>query len=177
VVLVMLDQRGVDAGSLVATGSVVTAVIGFALQSTIANVFAGMALPFEGEVRIGDWIRVGGHVGLVQEIKWRATTILTRDGDVVVVPNNQLLTADVTNFSQPSPSHRMTITIGLHYRHAPNDVKAVLLEAVRSVPGVLTVPPPDAAPLDFGDSAVTYRLRYWIADFTDEITLDGEVRT
>jgi CRP-like cAMP-binding protein len=177
IVLAMLYQSGLDALSLAATGGVLTAVVGFALQSTIANVFAGVALPFEGEVRIGDWIKVGEHVGRVREIKWRATSILTRDGDVVVVPNNQLLTTDMTNFSHPMPSHRMTLTVGLHYRHPPNDVKAVLLEAVRGVPGVLTEPLPDAAPLEFGDSAVVYRLRYWIADFSDEIEIDGEVRT
>jgi small-conductance mechanosensitive channel/CRP-like cAMP-binding protein len=177
IVLAMLSQSGVDAVSIVATGGVLTAVIGFALQSTIANVFAGVALPFEGEVRMGDWIRVGEHVGNVREIKWRATTILTRDGDIVVVPNNQLLTTDVTNYSRPTPAHRMRVTVGVHYRHPPNDVKAVLLEAVRGVPGVLVQPPPDAAPLEFADSAVVYRLRYWIADFSDEITIDGEVRT
>ncbi len=177
IVVDMLYQSGVDAVSLAATGGVLTAVIGFALQSTIANVFAGVALPFEGEVAIGDWISVSGHVGRVREIKWRATIIVTRDGDVVVVPNNQLLTTDVTNFSRPTPTHRMTIAVGMHYRHPPNDVKAVLLEAVRGVPGVLASPPPDAAPLEFGDSSVVYRLRYWIADFTDEIAVDGEVRT
>jgi small-conductance mechanosensitive channel/CRP-like cAMP-binding protein len=177
IVLAMLYQSGVDAVSLVATGGVLTAVVGFALQSTIANVFAGVALPFEGEVRIGDWIQVGDHVGQVREIRWRATTMLTRDGDRVVMPNNQLLTSEVTNFSRPTPSHRMTMRVGLHYRHPPNDVKAVLLEAVRGVPGVLGEPAPDAAPLDFGDSAVVYRLRYWIADFADEIAIDGEVRT
>jgi small-conductance mechanosensitive channel/CRP-like cAMP-binding protein len=177
IVLAILYESGVDAVSLVATGGVLTAVVGFALQSTIANVFAGVALPFEGQVRIGDWVGVGEHVGRVREIKWRATTILTRDGDVVVVPNNQLLTTDVTNFSRPTRSHRMTMTVGLHYRHPPNDVKAVLLDAVRGVPGVLADPPPDAAPLDFGDSAVIYRLRYWIATFSDEIPIDGEVRT
>jgi small-conductance mechanosensitive channel/CRP-like cAMP-binding protein len=177
IVVAMLYQSGLDAVSIAATGGVLTAVIGFALQSTIANVFAGVALPFEGEVAIGDWIRVGEHVGRVREIKWRATTMLTRDGDVVVVPNNQLLTTDVTNYSRPTPAHRMTITVGVHYRHPPNDVKAVLLDALRGVPGVLVDPGPDVAPLEFGDSALVYRLRYWIDDFSDEITIDGEVRT
>src|SRR5262245_33836048 len=177
IVIAMLYQSGVDAVSIAATGGLLTAVIGFALQSTIANVFAGVALPFEGEVAIGDWIRVGEHVGRVREIKWRATTIVTRDGDVVVVPNNQLLTTDVTNYSRPTPAHRMTIKVGVHYRHPPNDVKAVLLDAVRGVPGVLANPEPDAAPLEFGDNALVYRLRYWIDDFTDEVTNDGEVRT
>src|SRR4029453_362279 len=135
------------------------------------------ALPFEGEVAIGDWIQVGEPVGRGREIKWRATTIVTRDGDVVVVPNNQLLTTDVTNYSRPTPAHRMTIKVGVHYRHPPNEVRAVLLDAVRGVPGVLANPEPDAAPLEFGDSALFYRLRYWIDDFTDEIPIDGEVRT
>src|SRR5262245_55564530 len=87
-----LHQPGLDPVSLVATGSVLTAIVGFALQGTIANVFAGHALPLEGEFTIGDWIEVGGHVGRIREIKWRSTALVTKDGDTVIVPNNLLIT-------------------------------------------------------------------------------------
>ena len=75
----ILFERGFDPISLAATGGVLTAVVGFALQSTIANLFAGLALPLEGQIGIGDWIAVDGVVGRVREIKWRATAVVTKE--------------------------------------------------------------------------------------------------
>jgi small-conductance mechanosensitive channel len=83
----------------------------------------------------------------------------------------------VLNFSRPTGAHRMTVRIGFHYRHPPDEVKRVLLAAVREVAGVLDRPPPDCGPDDFGESAVGYGLRYWIADFEQDTAIDEEVRT
>jgi small-conductance mechanosensitive channel/CRP-like cAMP-binding protein len=176
IVVGTLHQYGFDPISLAATGGVVTAIVGFALQGTIANVFAGLALPLEGEFAIGDWIEVGEHTGRIREIKWRSTTIVTKDGDTVVVPNNQLITGSVTNFSRPTASHRMWIELAFHYRHPPNEVRSVVLDAVRSVPGVLAEPEPDLFVKTFADSAVGYALRVWIDDFLRTDPIAGEVR-
>jgi len=175
-VAIVLYQRGFDPVSVVATGGLLTAVVGLALQSTIANVFAGLALPIERALAIGDWIQVSDRVGRIREIKWRATTIVTKDGDAVIVPNNQLLTAEVVNFSRPTAEHRTWVRVGFHYRHPPNEVRAMLLGALRGVSGVLSRPRPDCFPLEFGDSAVIYALRYWIKDFAREIPIRGEVQ-
>jgi small-conductance mechanosensitive channel/CRP-like cAMP-binding protein len=171
-VAIVLYQRGFDPVSVVATGGLLTAVVGLALQSTIANVFAGLALPIERALSIGDWIQITDRVGRI-----RATTIVTKDGDAVIVPNNQLLTTEVTNFSRPSAEHRTWVRVGFHYRHAPNEVRDVLLGAVRGVPGVLVRPRPDCFPVEFGDSAVIYALRYWIRDYEREVPISGEVHT
>jgi small-conductance mechanosensitive channel/CRP-like cAMP-binding protein len=173
----ILYEHGFDPVSLMATGGVLTAVVGFALQSTIANAFAGIALPLERQLTIGDWIEVDGHVGRIREMKWRSTTILTGDGDTLVVPNNQLMTTKVTNFSRPTAAHRRWIRVGFHYRHPPNEVRAVLLDAVRGMPGVLVDPAPDCFPIEFGESAVTYALRVWADDFARLDAIVGEVRT
>jgi small-conductance mechanosensitive channel/CRP-like cAMP-binding protein len=172
----ILFERGFDPVSLAATGGVLTAVVGFALQSTIANVFAGVALPIEHQIGIGDWIEVGGVVGRVHEIKWRATAVVTKDGDTVIVPNNQLITTSVTNYSRPTPAHRAALEVHFSYRHPPNEVRAMLLDAVRGPSGVLQQPPADCFPVRFGESGVTYLLRVWVDDF---LTLDpvlGDVR-
>ena len=173
----ILYQHGFDPVSLVATGSVLTAVVGFALQSTIANVFAGLALPLEGQLAIGDWIDVAGHTGLIREIRWRSTTIVTKDGDNIIVPNNQLITAPVTNFSRPTGAHRVALRVGFHYRHPPNTVRDTLLDAVHGADGVLVFPSPDCFPVEFADSAVTYVLRVWIDDFLRLDPIVGAVRT
>ncbi len=172
----ILSQHGFDPVSLAATGGVLTAVIGFALQSTIANLFAGVALPLERQLAIGDWIQVAGHTGRIREIRWRSTTVVTKDGDTVIIPNNQLLTTDVANYSRPTRQHRVWHRVGLHYRHPPNEVREVLIGAIHGLPGVLIDPAPDCFPVEFAESNVVYALRYWIDDFARSEPIDGEVR-
>jgi small-conductance mechanosensitive channel len=145
IVLTILYQRGLDPLSLIATSAVLTAVIGLALQNTIANVFAGLALHIDRTLGIGDWILVGGKVGCIAEIKWRSTSLWTEESDLLIVPNGKLLDADVLNFSRPDGVRRMSVKVGFHYRHLPNEVKRVLLDAVRGVPGTLSTPAPRMA--------------------------------
>ena len=176
IILFVLRRSGVDPFSLVTTSAVLTAVIGLALQNTIANLFAGLALPMERTLAIGDWIKVGEHVGRILEMQWRAALIVTKDGDTVVVPNSHLLSSEVINYSRPNEAHRVWLRVGIHYRHPPNEVRQVLLGALRGAPDVLKSPPPDCFPHEFADSAIVYALRYWISDFEREIPIDGAVR-
>ncbi len=172
--LALLRRAGVDLVSLVTTSAVVTAVIGFALQNMLANLFSGLGLHMEGTLRIGDWLQVGNRLGRIAEIGWRATSLLTRDGDLLVVPNSALVTGEVLNYSRPQRTHRTTFRVGFHYRHPPNEVKRMVVEAVHGVPGVLAVPEPDCLLDEFGDSAVTYLCRIWIDDmFREEPILDA----
>ncbi len=179
VVLVLLwlwKEATDDLFSLVTTSAIVGGVIGLALQGTIANLFAGLSLQVDRTFGIGEWIKVDDVVGRILEVKWRATTLLTKDGDLVVVPNSRLLEQEVHNFSQPSGAHRIWSRVGFAYRHPPNLVKAALLEAARDAPGVLPFPGPDVIVTDFGDSAVMYALRYWITDYERDTIIDSEVR-
>ena len=177
VLLVILYQHGLDPLSLVTTSAVLTAIVGLALQGTIANVFAGLALHTDKTIGIGDWVHIGSLIGRIAEIKWRSTALWTEDGDLVIVPNSRLLDTEVQNLSRPDDVQRMTIKIGFHYRHPPNDVKRVLLDAMRDVPGVRTEPTPDCVVLDFADSSVLYALRYWISDYTHHTKIESDIRT
>ena len=170
-----LRLAGLDVFSLVTTSAVLTAVIGLALQSTIANVFGGLSLQLDRTLRHGEWIQVGDRIGKILEIGWRSTRILTKDGDTVFVPNSELISKEVLNFARPTGAHRMTVQIGFHYRHPPNEVRRVLLAAIRGIPEVVDQPAPDCGPIEFGNSAVVYALRYWIADFARDTSTDEEV--
>src|SRR5262249_47226117 len=97
--------------------------------------------------------------------------------DVVIMPNSRLLDAEVQNLSRPNDVHRMWVKVGFHYRHPPDEVKQILLDAVRGTPGVRLEPAPDCVLLDFADSAITYGLRYWISDFAHHTVIESEVRT
>ena len=176
-VLGFLRLAGLDVFSLVTTSAVLTAVIGLALQTTIANVFGGLALQLDRTLGHGDWIKVHEDIGQIFEIGWRSTRILTKDGDTVFVPNGEIVTGRVLNFSRPTGTHRVTVRVGFHYRHPPDEVSRALVDATRDVPGVLESPAPDCLPLEFGDSAIVYGLRYWIGDFARDVQIDGAVRS
>jgi len=170
-----LRLAGLDVLSLVTTSAVLTAIVGLALQTTIANVVSGLGLQLDRTLRHGEWIEVGDHVGKILEIGWRATRVHTKTGDTIFVPNGELVTKDVRSFGRSAGAHRLTIRVGFHYRHAPHDVRRVVLDAVRDAPGVLARPAPECGPVEFGDSAVVYELRYWIGDFAHDSTIDEEV--
>jgi small-conductance mechanosensitive channel/CRP-like cAMP-binding protein len=172
----ILRNAGLDLLSLITTSAVLTAVIGLALQSTISNLFAGLALQTDRSIAIGDWVETHGRVGRVSSIRWRSTYLVTKDGDSVILPNSYLLQNDVVNFTRPTAEHRMWIKVGFAYRHPPNEVRRVLLDAVRNAPGVLASPAPDCFPTDFGDNAITYALRYWITEVERDAPIDGEIR-
>jgi small-conductance mechanosensitive channel/CRP-like cAMP-binding protein len=174
---VVLKSSGVNLLSLLTTSAVLTAIIGFALQGTIANLFAGVSLQMDRTIGVDDWIQVGDYIGRVTKIKWRSTFMVTRDGDNVILPNATLLTTEVLNYSKPSRQHRQSVDIGLAYRHPPNLCKQILVDAVRGSPGILPTHPVDVLVREFGDSAITYSVRYWIDDIEQEHEIDSEVRT
>jgi len=177
VVVIILYQRGLDPLSLLTTSAVLTAVVGLALQNTIANLFAGLALHLDRTLGLGDWIQVGESTGRIAEIKWRSTSLWTEDGDLLIVPNSQLLDAEVRNLSRPDNVQRQEVTVGFHYRHPPNEVKQMLIDAARAAPGVLAAPAPNCILADFADSAISYTLRFWIDDYTHHAIIESEVRT
>jgi small-conductance mechanosensitive channel/CRP-like cAMP-binding protein len=173
-----LSESGVaNFVSFLTTSAVLTAVIGLALQSTIANLFAGIVLHMDRALAEGDWIQLGARTGRIAQIRWRSTILRTTDGDNVIVPNGQLTLQEVYNFSRPSPRHRVWVRAAFVYRHPPNDVRQALVEATKSTPGVLADPMPDALVSDFGDHGVVYAVRFWIQDFARRAELEGEVRT
>lgn len=96
VVLWLLSRAGLTLSSIVTTSAVITAVIAFALQDTLGNIMGGLALQLEGTIRVGDWIRVDKTEGKVKELRWRHTTVETRNWDSVVIPNSVLMKGEVT---------------------------------------------------------------------------------
>lgn len=162
---------------LLAASAVSAVIVGFALQDTLGNAFAGLAIQTEKPFRVGHWIKVGDFEGSVTEINWRATRLRTRTGDFVIVPNSMMSTEAINNYSEPLGPSRLQVEVGVSYDAAPSHVKAVMLEAVRQAPLVLAHPAPDVLLMHFDASSITYRARVWIADFRyDEEAID-QVRT
>ncbi len=162
---------------LVTTSAVSAVVIGFALQDTLGNAFAGLAIQSEKPFNVGHWVRVGEFEGRVTEVTWRATKLRTKQGNLAILPNNIVAKEAIINFSEPAAPLRLEVEVGASYMAPPNKVKAAMMEALRHSSRVLVAPSPDVVLVAFDASAVTYRARFWIDDFAaDEVSRD-EVRT
>lgn len=173
----LLVGTGVMQEKFLTTSAVGAVVIGFALQDTLGNTFAGLAIQVEKPFRVDQWVRIGSLEGRVVAITWRATRLRTKSGDTVIVPNNTVSKEAITNYSEPDGSTRLFVEVGASYTVPPNDVKAAILVALRDAPLVLVDPAPDVVLADFGSSAMTYRIRFWVADYGVDDPARDQVRT
>jgi small-conductance mechanosensitive channel/CRP-like cAMP-binding protein len=162
---------------LMTTSAVSAVVVGFALQDTLGNAFAGLAIQSEKPFHVGHWVRAGEFEGRVVEVTWRATKLRTKSGNLVVVPNNVVGKEAIVNYSLPAVPFRLEVEVGATYLAPPNEVKAAILEAVENARFVLKTPAPDVLLLSFDSSAITYRARFWIDDFEKDEVAKNEVRT
>jgi small-conductance mechanosensitive channel/CRP-like cAMP-binding protein len=152
-------------------------VIGFALQDTLGNLFAGLAIQIEKPFRVGNWIKLADLEGVVAEITWRATKIRTLAGNLVVVPNSVLARDTITNYSQPTADMRVEVEVGASYDSAPGEVKSVIVEALKGQPLLSHSRRPEVLLIDFAASAITYRVRIWTTQFPDIEYVRDRVRT
>jgi small-conductance mechanosensitive channel/CRP-like cAMP-binding protein len=181
--LAVLSSGKVEVVGIVATSAVLTAVIGWALQDTLANVMGGLALQLDGSVKAGDWVTFGDTTGLVREIGWRQTTLETRNRDFLVVPNSVFMKTAVTlrgkGVAGDARRERRWIRFSVESGVAPSAVVACAQESLWRDPvaGVDAEPEPDCVFLDFGDSASHFAVRYWLTDMFQADTTDSVVRT
>jgi small-conductance mechanosensitive channel/CRP-like cAMP-binding protein len=162
---------------IVATTAVGAVVIGFALQDTLGNLFAGLAIQIEKPFRVGHWVTIGGKDGMVSEITWRATKIRTKAGNFVVVPNSVLSRDTITNYSEPTHDTRVEVEVGASYDTPPNEVKAVIRAALEGEPLITPEPKAEVLLVDFAASAMTYRVRVWTTDFAADERVRDRVRS
>jgi small-conductance mechanosensitive channel/CRP-like cAMP-binding protein len=175
--LIVLSRSAIDVTKVFTASVLTTAVIGLALQETLGNLVAGLTLQIERDLEIGDWIRLDDKiVGQIREVRWRATTIVTKNGDLTLIPNTAITRGLIVNYSRPTTAHRQWIHLRVHLRHPPGRVRAVVLEAVRALPFVRTDPPPDCVLHDFKEDASEYSVRYWMDDIRRDDTMDSAVR-
>jgi small-conductance mechanosensitive channel len=168
---------GKDVTDFLTGSAIAAAVVGFALQDTLANAFAGLAIQVEKPFRVGHWITVASYEGLVTEVTWRATKIRTKAGNLVIVPNSVVAKEAITNYSQPTAPTRLTVEVGAAYGVPPNEAREAVMAAIRRVPRVLAQPAAAAILSEFGGSALMYRAKFWIEDFEFAEAVQDEVRT
>jgi small-conductance mechanosensitive channel len=185
-VFITTSRVGIDLTGIVATGAVLTGVIGLALQDLLGNVFGGLSLQLDHTIRVGDWIQLQDVVGRVVEIRWRSTSIETRAWETVIIPNTVLTRSQVmvlgrrqSHMREPSRWRRQ-VEFEVDFRYPPNQVIDCVQSALRNHPieHVAAVPSPQCVLLSFTeDNAGKYGLRYWLLDVAQEAPVDSVVLT
>lgn len=161
---------------LLAASGVFAVVMGFALQSTLADLFSGIAINLQRPYRVGDWIEIDdGAIGLVVEMNWRATQLRSPQGNTIVLPNSKLAAAKIVNFNMPTPRHRSEIAIGLNARVPPGVARDVLERAALKATAVLNDPAPLAQIKSMEDWRIQYAVHFWVDGYADIDVIRHEV--
>jgi small-conductance mechanosensitive channel/CRP-like cAMP-binding protein len=151
------ELKGLLAGSGIAA-----VILAFATQNLLGGVIAGISLQISRPYRVGDWLQVGERTGEVMEINWRATRLRTNDNIYVEVPNNEIVKQTIINLHYPNGLHAMRMRLGVDYGVPPNRVKDTLFRAANNAEKVVKEPPPRVFVVDFGESAITYEIKYYL---------------
>ena len=164
-------------GTWALPSAVISAVLGFALQDVLKNVFAGLALQTEAPFHLGDWLLVGETPRQVIEMSWRSTHLRDNLGVNFHEPNANLANLGIVNLGSGRVPMGFEVEVGVAYGAPPAEVKRALERAAASSGHVVVEPSPIGLLVGFGESAVTYRLRFWSRDVHCVARVLSEVRT
>jgi small-conductance mechanosensitive channel/CRP-like cAMP-binding protein len=140
-------------------------IVGNATQDTLGNLCAGLALNAERPFQIGDWVKVGGHTGVLVDTTWRATRLQTKANDYIVIPNSVIAKESILNYSRPTQSHACYLQVGVSYDTPPNKVREVIFGVLRESPGACQEPPPAVYLVGYGDFSVNFTIKFFLEDY------------
>jgi potassium efflux system protein len=149
--------------------------VGFGLQNVVSNFVSGLILLFERPIQVGDVVQLSGVWGSIRSIGIRASAIRRFDGADVIVPNEALITGEVTNWTYADKRRRMEIDVGVEYGTPARRVIDLLVEVAKANPKVITDPEPRAYFTEFGDSSLDFTLRFWVEDFNDGYSTKSDI--
>jgi small-conductance mechanosensitive channel len=136
--------------------------VGLGLQNMAANVISGFTIIFGGKIRKGDWIEVEGMMGQVTDIYLRATKVRTRDNVEYLVPNSNIISNIMVNYSLSSPLIRIELPVGVSYSADPRQVEKILLSAAENEPLVNQTNRPAVRFVEYADNSINFQLLVWI---------------
>ena len=159
-----IDILGIDLTAFAVFSGALGLAVGFGLQKTFGNLIAGIILLMDRSIKPGDVIAVGDSFGWVNKIGVRAVSVITRDGKEHLIPNENLMTMEVENWSYSDRNVRIRIPVGVSYHSDIELAQKLMLQAAVESPRVLKSPEPRVQLLNFGDSSVDHEIRMWISD-------------
>lgn len=169
-IMVTLQSVGFDLTSITVLSGAIGLGLGFGLQKVVSNLVSGVILLLDKSIKPGDVISLGETFGWISDLGARYVSVVTRDGREYLIPNEDLITGQVVNWSHSSDLVRLDINFGVSYDSDPHEVRKISREAAASVSRVVNVPAPVCHIIGFGDSAIDLILRFWIKDPTGGLT-------
>jgi len=170
-----LEFVGIGFGVLAVFAGVIGIGIGFGLQAIASNFISGFTILFERPIKKGDFVDAGGLEGRVEEIRGRATTLVTRDNVSVIVPNSEFIGGRVVNWSHGSDDVRLHVPVGVAYGSDVKLVSGLLLEVAGQHKAVLKAPAPEVWFMGFGEFSLDFELLLWTNDVEDKYQTVSEI--
>jgi small-conductance mechanosensitive channel len=166
--VIILQTAGLDLSAFTILVGSLSIGIGLGLQTITNNFVSGLIILLERPVKIGDRVEFGNLNGDIVRISARATTILTNNNIAVIVPNSDLITSPVINWSYPNRRVRFHVPVGVAYGSDPAQVKKILLDVANHHPGILKEPPVDVLLDRLGENSIDFMLRVWTLEYSDK---------
>ena len=163
-ILFALKAVGIDFTAFAVFSGAVGVGIGFGLQKIFSNFISGFILIFDRSIKPGDVITIGNRFGWVQELNARYVVVRDRDGVEALIPNENLITTEVTNWSYSDRSVRQRLPVSISYHDDPELAMKLMVDSSLELPRVMKTPEPVARLLRFGDNGIELELRIWIED-------------
>jgi len=176
-ILVAFAASGIPMDKLAIVIGALGVGIGFGLQNIVNNLVSGVILAFEKPIEVGDVIELGTRSGVVKEIGIRSSKISAYDGSEVIVPNGDLISQQLINWTLSSRTRRVELIIGVGYGSDVTQVTEILKKAMENREGILTNPSPLVFLYQFGDNSINFRLFFWIGDLGTAGQLQSDVLT
>ena len=145
--------------------------IGFGLQNIVNNVVSGIVMVFEKPIQVGDLVEVGGKTGTVSAMGIRASKILTLEGSEVIIPNGDILSDNLINWTLSNTHKRISLEVGVAYGTDIEKVKSIFKSIIDSNKDVIKIPAPLILLDSFGDSSVNFRILCWVSDIDNWLTI------
>lgn len=165
-----VNAVGIDLTGLAVLSGAIGVGLGFGLQKVVSNLVSGVIILLDKSIKPGDVISLGETFGWIQTLGARYASVVTRDGKEYLIPNEDLITGQVVNWSHSNEFVRLDIYFGTAYSDDPHVVRKLAIDAAGSVNRVLADKAPVCHIVGFGDSSVDYILRFWIKDPTGGLT-------